>query len=199
MYSNGPPHMAEQKLNDQLENIYSSSVRIRGVALKTYQRRWTIGRSGERGSGIFVLAAQHDDDDIFVSVCVCVWTLCKYLTYFLKISLKRKFINDIFSSNNLVDYTINLSLSHLFALPLSFFFYLLPSMYYFIFLSLDSLYLPFIPSIFSFLIFILSFCSHNTRPFPTLLEYICIYIYIYIYISSSTDRLFRCITTLQCG
>ena len=26
-------------------------------------RRWTIGRSGERGSGIFVLAARHDDDD----------------------------------------------------------------------------------------------------------------------------------------
>ena len=24
-----------------------------------------IGRSGERGSGIFVLAARHDDDDIY--------------------------------------------------------------------------------------------------------------------------------------
>ena len=33
------------------------------VALKTCQRRWTIGRSGERGSGISVLAARHDDDD----------------------------------------------------------------------------------------------------------------------------------------
>ena len=42
---------------------YSSSVRIRHVALKTCQRRWTIGRSGERGSGISVLAARHDDDD----------------------------------------------------------------------------------------------------------------------------------------
>ena len=42
---------------------YSSSVRTRNVALKTYQRRWTIGRSGERGSGISVLAARHDDDD----------------------------------------------------------------------------------------------------------------------------------------
>ena len=29
--------------------------------------------------------------------------------------------------------------------------------------------------------------------------HIYIYIYIYIYILSSTDRLFRCITTLQCG
>ena len=33
------------------------------VALKTCQRRWTIGRSGERGSGISMLAAWHDDDD----------------------------------------------------------------------------------------------------------------------------------------
>ena len=63
MYSYGPPHMAEQKQDDQLEHTYSSSVRIRDVALKTSQRRWTIGRSGERGSGISVLAARHDDDD----------------------------------------------------------------------------------------------------------------------------------------
>ena len=61
MYSCG--HMAEQKQDDQLEHTYSSSVRIRDVALKTYRRRWTIGRSGERGSGISVLAARHDDDD----------------------------------------------------------------------------------------------------------------------------------------
>ena len=27
----------------------------------------------------------------------------------------------------------------------------------------------------------------------------CVYIYIYIYILSSTDRLFCCLTTLQCG
>ena len=42
---------------------YSSYVRIRDVALKTCQRRWTIGRSGERGSGISVLVALHDDDE----------------------------------------------------------------------------------------------------------------------------------------
>ena len=29
----------------------------------TSQKRWTIGRSGERGSGISVLAARHDDED----------------------------------------------------------------------------------------------------------------------------------------
>ena len=63
MYSYGPPHMAGQKQDDQLEHTYSSSVRIRDVALKTCQRWWTIGRSGERGSGISVLAARHDDDD----------------------------------------------------------------------------------------------------------------------------------------
>ena len=63
MYSNGPPHRAKQKQDDQLEHTYSSHVRIRDVALKTCQRRWMIGRSGERGSGISVLAARHDDDD----------------------------------------------------------------------------------------------------------------------------------------
>ena len=34
-----------------------------GCTLKACQRRWTIGRSGERGSGISVLVARHDDDD----------------------------------------------------------------------------------------------------------------------------------------
>ena len=42
---------------------YSSYVRIRDEALKTCRRQWTIGRSGERESGISVLAAWHDDDD----------------------------------------------------------------------------------------------------------------------------------------
>ena len=37
MYSYGPPHMAEQKQDDQLEHTYSSYVRIRDVALKTCQ------------------------------------------------------------------------------------------------------------------------------------------------------------------
>ena len=47
-YSYGPPHMAEQKQDDQGEHKYSSCLRIRDVALKTCQRQWTIGRSGER-------------------------------------------------------------------------------------------------------------------------------------------------------
>ena len=33
------------------------------VALRTCQKQWTIGRRGERGSGISVLAARHDNDD----------------------------------------------------------------------------------------------------------------------------------------
>ena len=63
MYSYGPPHMAEQKQSNQLEPIFSSSVKIRDVALTTCQKRWTIGRSGERGSEISVLVARQDDDD----------------------------------------------------------------------------------------------------------------------------------------
>ena len=35
MYSDGTPHMAKQKQDDQLEHTYSSSVRIQDVALKT--------------------------------------------------------------------------------------------------------------------------------------------------------------------
>ena len=42
---------------------YSNYVRTQDVTLKTCRRRWMIGRSGERGSGISVLAAWHDDDD----------------------------------------------------------------------------------------------------------------------------------------
>ena len=44
--------------------IYSSSVRIRDVALKTCRKRKTIGRGGGRGSEISMLVAWQDDDDI---------------------------------------------------------------------------------------------------------------------------------------
>ena len=65
------PYMAGQKQDDQLEHTYSSYVRIRDVALKTCQRRWTIGRSGDRGSVISVLAARHDDEDIYCKLADC--------------------------------------------------------------------------------------------------------------------------------
>ena len=74
MYSYGPPHMAGEKQDDQLEHTFSSYVRIQDVSLKTCQRRWTIGRSGDRGSRISVLAARHDDDDDdddFNCCCCC--------------------------------------------------------------------------------------------------------------------------------
>ena len=58
MYSYGPPHMAKQTYIQQLcEDTGCNPV-------KTCQKRWMIGRSGERGSGISVLAAWHDDDDV---------------------------------------------------------------------------------------------------------------------------------------
>ena len=44
----GPPHMANQKRDDQLEHSYSSHVMIRDVTPKTCRRRWMIGRRGER-------------------------------------------------------------------------------------------------------------------------------------------------------
>ena len=57
------PHMAVQKQDDQHEHTFSNYVRIRDVVQKTCLRRWTIGKSSERGSGISVLPALHDDDD----------------------------------------------------------------------------------------------------------------------------------------
>ena len=50
------PHTAAQKQDDQHERTFSSCVRIQVVVLKTYLGRWTIWRSGGRGSGI----CQHD-------------------------------------------------------------------------------------------------------------------------------------------
>ena len=74
------PHMANQKQDDQLEHSYSSYVMIRDVTLKTCRRRWMIGRRWERGSGISVLTARHDDDDDNV-----------YKTLFVKLSYNWNF------------------------------------------------------------------------------------------------------------
>ena len=63
MYSCRPLHMDEQRQDDQLEPTYSSSVPIRDVVLRTCRKQWMIGRGGERGSGISLLIARHDDDD----------------------------------------------------------------------------------------------------------------------------------------
>ena len=74
------PHMAEQKQDDQLELTYSSYVRIQDETLKTCQRRWMIGRSGERGSGISVLAARHDDGDIYIYIYIYMLTHKSFYT-----------------------------------------------------------------------------------------------------------------------
>ena len=58
--------MAEEKQDDQLEPTYITFVSIRDVALRTYRKRWTIGRSGDSESGISVRVAQQDDDDDIV-------------------------------------------------------------------------------------------------------------------------------------
>ena len=45
------PTHGREKQDDQHEHTFSSYVRIQDVVLKTYLGGWTIGRSGERGSG----------------------------------------------------------------------------------------------------------------------------------------------------
>ena len=75
------PHMAEQKQDDQLEHTFSSYVRIRDLTLKTCQRWWTIGRSGERGAGISVLVARHDDIYIYIYI---------YVVFFIFVGPKRE-------------------------------------------------------------------------------------------------------------
>ena len=59
------PTYGRAKAGRPARNMYSSFVRIRDVALK----RWTIGKSGERGSTISVLAALHDDVDYIPKLC----------------------------------------------------------------------------------------------------------------------------------
>ena len=65
------PTHGRAKQDDQHEHTFSSYVRIRDVVLKTYLGLWTIGRSGERGSGISVLPTRYDDDDYSVEEPVC--------------------------------------------------------------------------------------------------------------------------------
>ena len=89
MYSYGPPHMAVKKQDDQHEHTFSSCVWIRDVVLRTCPERWTIGRSGERGSGISVLPARHDDDIysiyiyiyIFIYIYIYIYIIYIYYIY----------------------------------------------------------------------------------------------------------------------
>ena len=45
--SSGPPHMDEQRQEDQLGPTYNSSVPIHDVTLKTCRKQWTIEKEGE--------------------------------------------------------------------------------------------------------------------------------------------------------
>ena len=71
MYSYASLHMAKQKQGNQLKPTYSSSVRIWGVALRTCQKRWMIGRGGERWSGISLQMVRQDDDDTYL-IIICL-------------------------------------------------------------------------------------------------------------------------------
>ena len=65
------PTYGWEKPDDQHEHTFSNYVRIRDVVQKTCQRWWTIGKSGERGSGISVLPARHDHDDDLYCFIYC--------------------------------------------------------------------------------------------------------------------------------
>ena len=55
--------MHEQRQDGQLEPIYNGSVMIQDVALKIYQKQWTIEKGSGRGLGISILMARHDGDE----------------------------------------------------------------------------------------------------------------------------------------
>ncbi len=76
-----------QKQDDQHEHTFSSYARIRDAVLKTCLGRWTIGRSGERGSGISVLPARHDDDDdeLYIAIQFSVNTVSMSKTVLFRI------------------------------------------------------------------------------------------------------------------
>ena len=57
--------MDEQRQDDQLEPIHNCSVPIQDVAMKIYREQWTIETSGDKGSGRSMLAARHDDDELW--------------------------------------------------------------------------------------------------------------------------------------
>ena len=82
--------MAAQKQDDQHERTFSSYVRIQVVVLKTCLGRWTIGRSGERGSGISVLPARYDDDDDDDSVNTILMSK-KVLFQIIQLSISTQF------------------------------------------------------------------------------------------------------------
>ena len=92
-------HMAVQKQDDQHEHTFSSYVRIRDAFLKTDLGRWTIGRSGERGSGISVLPARYDDDDIYIYIYIYTY-ICLLITNEVYLNIHEIIMNERISNNS---------------------------------------------------------------------------------------------------
>ena len=72
LYSSGPLHMDEQRLEDQLEPIHISSMPIQDVAWKTSQERWTIETGGERVLRRSLLPTRHDDANLLFIITTLV-------------------------------------------------------------------------------------------------------------------------------
>ena len=82
MYSYGPPHMAGQKHDDQLEHTYIQQLcEDTGCSPEDLPEAMN-DRSGERGSGISVLVARHDDDDNHCTKCTS--SLNKEMLHYLR-------------------------------------------------------------------------------------------------------------------
>ena len=116
--------MAEQRQDDQLEPTYTSSVPIRDVALKTCRKQWTMGRSGERGSGISVLMALHDDGDCFFiipaiqqyihfSVLLSIFVYIEITHQSLLYICSHQPIPLAWTHENIILYSVNISYIHL--------------------------------------------------------------------------------------
>ena len=91
------PTHGHAKQDDQHEHTFSSYVRIRDVVLKTYLGRWTIGRSGERGSGISVLPARYDEDNcsrvpyiVVIYSAFCHTHKAKWMRHPMRLKLTHK-------------------------------------------------------------------------------------------------------------
>ena len=148
------PHIWPGKSRTTSSNIhaYSSYVRIRNAALKTCLRRWTIGRSGVRGSRISMpMARHHDDDDDVLSILSRMTSLFNLIVLFLFLSFFLAFF--VF-----FDYLICFFL----------FFKRIPRFFL-------SFYVLFI-----FLIFFLLFFSLFPLSFSSLFPYLFIHLFIYL-------------------
>ena len=97
--------MHEQRQDDQLEPTYSSSVPIWDVTLKTCRKQLTIERGGERGSGISVLMARCDDDDVSSNYPYKDFQTKIYLQFTIPIKFQYQF----FKSQKLVKFIIILN------------------------------------------------------------------------------------------